>query len=380
MPVKARFHFACEATADPKTNVIKVKSIELLEQDEVFIFPPELQQLSHHAELCDLATIKSGLKSLTKRGHFRNLKITLTEDIAKLYLDTDENVRFKDHYLEEFQNTAPVSKVVTQSPSMSPVVQMIEKKKNLSSLVKDMVLDKFTGKRQNAVTWLTLFESECIRLEIATDKYSEVLRLFLEGSASEWFSLNLKIINLTDSWEIWKNSFLDSFGDRGWADVTFAYNYKYVSGTLNEYAIKKLNLLLEVDPAMVISTQINLVAIGLPAFVRNRLHRREINTQSKLIIELNQLESLVKSQTSKFTQINLKQSTDTKRNTNNTQEKKPCERCEKAGYPGRMHPEVFCRYNPNNKKNDRNLQHNNIKIANNTELEKDLNTETNQKN
>ncbi len=129
--------------------------------------------------------------------------------------------------------------------------------------------------------------------------------------------------------------------------------------------------------------------MGLPAFVRDKLHRRDIDTQNKLIIEINQLESLVTPHPIKPTPKNSNwNTTDNKSSiwTNPNKfspfkEQKFCPICENAGYPGRRHSELSCHYNPKNKKNNRNAENNpnNIKISNNTELEESLNSETNQK-
>lgn len=87
-------------------------------------------------------------------------------------------------YLDEYRKPSSRSDVLASALQQQPVVQVVEKKKNLTSLVKDMVLEKFSGKNQNAGTWLTLFERECTRMEIESHKYSEVLRLFLEDSVA----------------------------------------------------------------------------------------------------------------------------------------------------------------------------------------------------
>lgn len=373
MSIKARFRFVCEASAtENKTSIINVTEVQLLNQEEIYVFPPKLQHTSLHPELCAIQNIKTALKSITKRNQYRNIKVTLPDDIAKLYIDSDENLLYRDHYLEEWQEPPP-------SPSCSKFVPP-STERTLQSLVKDMVLEKFTGKNQNVVSWLVIFERECRRMEIAEVRYPEVLRLFLENSGSEWFSLTLKVMAITDSWESWKESMIDAFGDRGWSDVVYAFTFRYTNGTLNEYTLKKLNLLLDVEPTMSVKSRIYLTVLGLPPFVRDRLHRKSINTQNELLSEINQLESLVRTRPSKF-YTNTNTNTGMKTNTKNAKQNnyKTCSLCEKAGYPGRFHPEAVCRNNPKNKKNDKNAE-GNIKLANNAELENDLNKETDQKN
>jgi queuine/archaeosine tRNA-ribosyltransferase len=389
MSTRARFGFSYEASSeDPKTSIVKVKKIQLFDDDEtVYTFPSRLQSTTLHEELCTVPVIKAGIKSLSKRGQIRNLNVTLTDKLKKLYFDCEGNVCFQNTYLDEYMET---------QTSESPVPIVHEKKKNLSSLVKNMVVEKYMGKNQNVNTWLKIFEQECTRMEIDQVRYPEVMRLFLDGPAQEWFSLNLKLLEITSSWEEWKTSFISSFGDRGWSDITYAYTFRYYTGSLNEYAIRKLNLLLDADPTMSLRTRIHLIGIGLPLFIRERLHLTEIASQNKLIAELNQLESLVNKNKAKMVDTGRKQlasysnnnhSTNNQNNyarkdtnktydTNNRKTMTICSICEQLGFPGRHHPEAVCR---NNLKNNKVVERN-IKIANNTELENKLNEETEQKN
>lgn len=388
MSFRARFRFVNEVSSDTKTTVIKVKTLQLLDNDETYIFPPELQHSSSHPELCGLPIVKSALKQLTKRNQYRQIRITLPIEIASLYFDTENNVCFKNNYLEEYDSeydTAPQSSF-TAAKSSNNTPAAVTQKKSLHSLAKDMVLEKFTGKNQNIVSWLNIFESECKRLEIGIGKYSEILRLFLEESGIDWYSLSLKVMSLNDPWDTWKKSMIEAFGDRGWSDISYAFSYRYLTGTLNEYTLKKLNLLLDVEPTMSVKTRICLVALGLPPFIRDRLHQKNIETQNALISEINQLESLIKPKSNKSVNPgnpSVPKNINPRKNTY-----KPCSICEKMGYPGRYHLEATCWNNPGNKpqnkneryeKNDKN-SNKNVKLANNAVLEEELNTERNQKN
>lgn len=388
MPTRVRFRFTFEVSADPKTSILKVKQIQIANTEETYLFPPELQPLSLHPELQGLQIVKSVTKSLTKRNQFRNVNITLPDEVAKLYFDTEENVCFKEHYLEEYFSDDDVSSLgsssnTTRGASNAAQTNADHRPKPLQSIVKDMVIDKFTGKNQSVVPWLTIFERECRRLEIGVGKYSEALRLFLEGPAAEWFSLSLKVMSINDPWDAWKQSMIDSFGDRGWSDVSYAFSFRYVNGTLNEYVIKKLNLLLDVEPTMSVKSRIFLVALGLPSFVRDRLSRKKLETQNELISEINQLESLVKPKNMKPTNTGTPDVT--KYHDFRGSRYKPCSICDTAGFPGRFHPTATCWNNQKNKIPGQNKTektgNKNIKLANNAELENELNSnENNQKN
>lgn len=383
MSIKTRFHLVNESGADLKTSVIKVKLIEDTENEETYLFPPDLQPLSRHPELAALPIIKTALKALTKRNQFRNIKVTLTKEIAEKYFDEEGNVRFGDNYLEEYtsdcETTVTRTEKKKESGSTSETIQQI--RKPIHSIAKDMVITKFTGRNQNAESWLQIFERECNRLELQKCRYPECLRLFLDGPGEEWFTLNQKDMSLNDSWEGWKMALIEAFGDRGWTDIDYAFSFKYINGPLNEYVLKKLNLLLEAEPTISIKSRIFLVALGLPPFIRNRLHHKKINTQNDLISEINLLESLVKPKSSKF-----QNSIEKNKTVNTSKNYKPCTICEKLGFLNRYHPENTCwnkkNMNVNVKLTGKNENQNirNIKIANNTQLEKELNDDNDQKN
>jgi len=57
--------------------------------------------------------------------------------------------------------------------------------------------------------------------------------------------------------------------DKGWLPVTHAMTFKYLSGSLLDYAVRKQSLLLKIEKKMMEITLINLIAVGLPNFVRN---------------------------------------------------------------------------------------------------------------
>jgi len=176
MTTKVKIGIACEAF-DRKTNVVRIKSIQLEGSEEIYAFPDELQLPSEHAELCKNTIISNGIKSVKKRGQVRNLRITLSNELTKIYLDSEKNVCFRDEYLD----------IVDVHPSnlVPHSERTFEHRRGLHSIVKDMVLEKFCGKKQNAMVWLRLFEKECVRVKILDDQRAEALRLFLEDSAHD---------------------------------------------------------------------------------------------------------------------------------------------------------------------------------------------------
>lgn len=62
-----------------------------------------------------------------------------------------------------------------------------------------MILEKFIGKNQNATVWLQTFVGEYKRMDVLESQYAEVL-LFLDGQATDWYSVTFKLLGITESW------------------------------------------------------------------------------------------------------------------------------------------------------------------------------------
>lgn len=150
-----------------------------MEEDGIYMFPPALQPVLQHTEICALGPSMSALKCLRVRNQLCNTKITLPDEIYKLYFDTNGNARFKDEYLPEMTDT---QKLPPWELPMPPVTSLDPKKCSRQSLTKNMVCTKFDGHNATAQTWLKLFVMECDRLGISQLKRIPVFRLFLDVS------------------------------------------------------------------------------------------------------------------------------------------------------------------------------------------------------
>lgn len=333
-----------EATPDGKTNVLNVKRMQLEGQDEIYAFPQDKQALSLHPVLLANPTINSTKKVLTTRNSYRNPFIKLTPEIMEVYLDDAGNPYFDGELLEEF-TVAPSYYSTSSLSSSEHVVQQSQEpqKKSLSSITKDIVLEKFNGSNRNPVTWIDTLESECDRLEISVERICEVLRLFVEGPASEWYTTNRTLLG-TATWEKWRNTFLNTFSCRGWSQVCSAIHYRYIPGSsVNEYVIKKLALLVDWDPKLSQNAKIGITVAGLPPFIREKLDRGEIDTIDKLFAKINLLDKPTKASPSNINYPNKPQSSFRRFNPSK-RSYFPCSYCEKRGFPGRMHFETDCRF------------------------------------
>ncbi len=349
---KITFTFASEASpSNPKTTIIQVKLMQLSPDGPVFAFPKELQGIDLHAELMDTSGGKLVKNALKVRGKSRTVHITLNSEIYKKYADSDGNPVFKDVLLEEWHPPrSPIYSSVLTPPAGSSLTdepQEIEpvKLKPLSTIVKDMVLQKFGIRRTNASSWLDIFESECKRLEIPPTRFWEAVRLFLEGSALDWYDSRRLTLEDAD-WDVWRKSFLDAFAQKGWSEARFALTFRYMSGSLSEYAIKKENLLINLHRHIDEEMKIFLIVAGLPLAVQEKLDRSEIPSVSELLRKLNALDRPDRSALS-FDKSNATSTSNSSSNYSSfafssIRPRTPCPYCLKKGFE-RLHAESNCR-------------------------------------
>ena len=72
--------------------------------------------------------------------------------------------------------------------------------------------------------------------------------------------------------------FVTTYANKGWSQIRYAMAFKYQTGSLLEYAVKKERLLLEVTKEIDTRTLIDLTAIGLPNFISDRIDRDSLQT------------------------------------------------------------------------------------------------------
>jgi hypothetical protein len=354
--MKVKVSLAYEASpTDPKTSVKRIKRMQRLDDGVTYAFPDDLQSTAVHSELCKITIISKGLAQLARRGQTRNLAVTLSKEIAELYFDSEGNAFFKDTFLD---TSAPLDSLppVPLSPSSS-----IGVKSTSRSLAKDFVLEKFVGKSQNPEAWLQQFESECVRLLVQQHQYTETFRLFLESTAAlDWFAIQLKLLGMQSDWSEWKVRFINNFSPKGWSQILTTYNYRYIGGSLVDFALKKIRLLIDADPDLTVNSRINFVVLGLPENVRNKLNRMDVVSQSDLISEL---------QT--FYPFNfLIRASDGK--TEPVKSKISCSFCKKANTIHWNHSDSDCFLNPENKTGTKSFEKKPIKVANNLQLDESV--------
>lgn len=166
----------------------------------------------------------------------------------------------------------------------------------------------------------------------------DALRSQLTGSAAVWFSSTYTKLGDSD-WPKWKADF-ETFGIKNWAKVRTAYNYRYISGAYIDYVLTKEKMILDVDQKTNEAVIVNLIVIGLPTEVQEKL-----DTKIESTIKLR--EALARIEISSTAKQHNQQPQNKSFNNNNNKAKsgyvnKPCPICTQAGFH-RFHPIDVCR-------------------------------------
>ncbi|XP_026743376.1 uncharacterized protein LOC113505069 [Trichoplusia ni] len=352
---RLQFEVELAADEDPKNNIIIIKSITT--EDEItYLIPPCFQAAKHHLQLTKLPEFMKIRKTLQRRGNNRRVWINLPSDILALYKDGTGNIMFNDYLLQE---TTKVTSQPTMDEKLLEILEKLseksekptinkEKHNNISKLTDKFVLKKFDNKFTNAKQWLQSFEGECTRFDLTADTEKiSALRLFLNDSESDWYESMLIKHSLNSQWEIWQISFLDTFADKSWSSVIYALTFKYFTGSLLEYALKKQRLLLEYNSEIDNRTLTDLIVAGLPAYIRSKLDRQEMMNPTLLFNVLRMHENQNKNFQKTFTErkSSTKPELEFKRKT-------PCQICNKMGKKNRFHSEDLCWFKEDKNSND----------------------------
>lgn len=322
---KLLFKFVLLGSADGKKNVINITSIETPDA-RVFEVPDDLRPTNKHTAILSTSVFKKIKNSLKKRHQACAVWIPLNTDLRKVYLDEGENLQFDDQYLQEItERTTPTHN------SIAP------KEKNIGRTAERFLLEKFSNKVSNADQWMSEFESECGRFEIQQDEEKiETLKHLLEKQCLDWYSSMLIKWTVNSEWTVWKDNFCETYGNKGWSQVKYAFTFKFQAGSLLEYATKKERLLLEVNKHIDTQTMVNLIVMGLPEYVIDKIDKESVKSTAGLYNEIGKHEYVT----------NKKNFSKNKRNTYDDERKsdktKPCETCKKLNKGIRFHPEEKC--------------------------------------
>jgi uncharacterized membrane protein len=162
------------------------------------------------------------------------------------------------------------------------------------------------------------------------------LKKYFEKTALEWYQTNqLKVEE--HSWEKWKAAFIKAFSIKGWSAVRYAYNFRYISGSFVEYAIKKEWLILEVRRKTPEDIRINLIVIGLSIYIQDKMDKETVQSTNDLIEILGQYQDQRKMKMIHERNVRLDRKSDP------PPKKRSCAVCEALNFPGRFHLIELCR-------------------------------------
>ena len=351
---KLLFKFVVSGSAEAKTNVINITSIKTPD-GRVFEIPEELKLANKHAAIFSSDVYTKIKNSLKKRHNTRSVWIPLTPELKKIYLDAGENVQFQDQYLNEITEETMSSQDTSNTPE----------KKNIGKIAEKFLMEKFSNKTSSADQWFSEFEGECERFEIVQDQDKiEILKHRLEKQCLDWYTSMLIKLTVKSEWAVWKNNFCETYGNKGWSQVKYAFTFRFQAGSLLEYATKKEKLLLEVNKHIDIHTMINLIVIGLPDYIMYKIDKEKVDSTSSLYKEIGKFEHMAN-----------KNSVIKKRNTYEIRGQhdkfKPCKICENLNKGNRYHPEEKCWFKQTEENNKRNYN----KAVNNSVIDVELNSD-----
>ncbi|KAI2798493.1 hypothetical protein BLOT_012775 [Blomia tropicalis] len=336
-------------------SIIKCYVTSIGVEEMTYVVPLLLQPIKYHGKLSQISSIKSAVKSLlTKAGKYRNIKIDLSEDLKQFCFDEEGSPTFNGirmAKLDSHQNgpksptfngirmakldshqNGPKSPTFNgirmakldshqngpKSPTFNgiPMAKLdshqngsnvewleiianiteqlkIRPNANINDEIKNICLNKYDGK-SDINLFLNRFELECSKHGIQSDEEKiGVLKFFLGKSPMNLYdSIFMKIGK--NNWDTWKELFKEAFGFQGWGEIRLAYQYAYQSGRYIDYALKKENLLLNLNEKIAENVMIHLIVIGLPIEAQKKINRR-VSNMKILKEEIQRIDSLYES-------------------------------------------------------------------------------------
>lgn len=354
---KLRFKFMVLGSADGKSNLICITAIETPDGC-IFEIPDELKPVSKHTAILSTDVYTKIKNSLKKRHQSRAVWIPLNTELRKIYLDEGENVQFGEQYLNE----------VTRDTTQNNTSNCAPEKKNIGRTAERFLIEHFSNKTSNADQWINEFESECNRFDIIQDEDKiEILKYLLEKQSLDWYNSMLIKLTVNSEWAVWKSNFCETYGNKGWSQIKYAFAFRFQAGSLLEYATKKERLLLEVNKLIDNQTMINLIVMGLPDYIIDKIDKDTVKSTASLYNEIGKHEYVVNRK------YNINRN---KRNTYDYKMKpdkiKPCTICENLNKGIRFHPEDKCWFKQTDQYNRNRI---NNKAINNSVIDVELNND-----
>lgn len=286
----SKYQFYLCVDGKGKDDYVTVRRICAFDEHTWFSFPEEHHKLSNHKELAKLTPIKSAVAVLKSRGQYCTVNVSLTDSVKKLYEDEAGNFIFKNFFLGEtnFSSQSQLS----YDLKLDELVCCLSKPhpESIKDILKYFSVEKFSTKNKNVEAWCYRFQKESSRFDLSGQKQIEIFKSYLDSSMDDWFSVNQRRLPSDADWSIWKKQLLSTFSDHSWKPIKYAFNYKFLNGSLITYALRKQKLLLELDIDLSDLIILYLIVVGLPLHIQNSLNRYSVNSIEKLHKKLKKFE------------------------------------------------------------------------------------------
>ena len=354
-------------------NIIKNQSkIELNEIIDLngtsYSITGPARDLSRHTDLIKLSAISNtveSLKAIQKETGKRNVRITLSATLKSKYYDEDDNLRIGDSYFEESFRESSFNDESSQNTDLMDQIRDLQLQLASKDLERNIKVENFNGK-QDATDWFNDFESELKKYHIdKLDTKLRILKSSLDSNVIDWYCTNVKILK-DKPFEDWRNSFIDIFGKKSWSNSRKAIEFRYLSGSLVEYGLRKRRMLIDDDPRISDSTVSRLIVCGLPNYIEKLIDFDKATSSEMLLAEFGKLSSIHERKS-----FNIRDS-----KPKNEVNRNPCENCLELFNKKRMHPESACffkddtRLRKNFKKDDKPKR---VNVTSLDQVENDLN-------
>ena len=309
-----------------------------------FSIPGDLQEIAGHSELMKLPKVKRAADDCEKSAKCLKIKVKQSDELKSVYYDQDGDLAYSGHNLEEFRQVEGRDSALEELLKQLLINGSEDEKKKERIKMKDLkklfLIEKYESK-SNAVHWMERFEKECSRLDIADEWRSEALKLCIDDNLSDWFAGNTVKHERSD-WKVWKKSFVDTYTNKGWSNIVSAHEFKYLGGSLIEYANAKERKLLDADKDMYEKLRVYLIICGMPAELACEFDGDPV-TFAGLINELKEIDKKVMNRKPGAKKRAAADEIDKRLAAKMFEKKKPCGFCEMIGYKGNFHRLEDCK-------------------------------------
>lgn len=297
MAVKIKFNLI---KTDDEVYLVKY---QIADSNEWNLVSSQFRLISNHPCLTSKESVSNIINSMT---HHRTFLVRLSDEESAPYL----NGEFTDNVseIEEVEDEAVQGSVLSDNSVLDKMNELMKIQQEMFSVVlksfkethsssssqrrQKLEISRFDGKEEDAKSWLITYEKLCLHNDWVDDSTKiNGLRANLEGNALKWFTSMVRD-EVEEDWELWKSSFLSSFGQNRIAAAIAADRWEYRGGSLMDYYYEKQRLIQIAYPSIDDNSFITRIMMGLPEQMQNQILAKDPQTKKELRASLEQLKPL----------------------------------------------------------------------------------------